>query len=321
MKKYQYYLTLLIIIAISFSANAYAARSIYCPENNHLKIDKYFQTHYVNQPTVTIFIDQPNPGSRYTVDLDDIHNFGHSFVRIQYYDTDASGKYLKENVIYRGFYPTIQLTMQDIIKNVEVDSFFGNEDVPFGPENDHIWNIAKVYPVSNNNAINAVNFIKNYQQANYKFHIQNNNCTTFAVNVLKAANIKPEIYKHLISFTPEQEFLARLNGFNDVSNPTVLNTEYYSGADAAEDLRLTNFFLTYSPTGVVENKRITINKRITADYKYILKNPSVLSKTTKIMLASYMNKNQLRIVPGQYLINSKMSFKEVSKVFQFQKNS
>lgn len=290
------------------------AQQTYYPMHNHVKIEKYFETHYVGETTITVFIDQPITGSRYAFSDQNIYNAGHSFVRLQYYEPDGYGNWIKQ-VMYRGFYPTTKMTMEQIIANGDVDGFVSTENFEIGPEWDHVWDVAKVYIVTEDGSRSAQAFIDKMMKSSPKFNTNTENCTKFVVDVLRAADVQPDIHEHSLKFTPFQRTFAAIKGYNINTIPI------YSAGDAGEDLRLTNQFLTPGDNKIIENHRILVLPGKYTDYKYFIKNRLIIKYSVRRNLINYMKDNQLKIRPGKYLINEDITFEEVLKIFKFHKIS
>lgn len=294
-------------------AQEYDSSAIY-PKDNRDKIENYFKNHYIGKTTITILIDQPMPGTRYIINDKDYFNAGHSFVRLQYYEQDENNKEIKR-VIYRGFYPTNRLSMEQIIERGDVNGKINTEEDPVEPEYDHVWNIAKVFEITPEGAKNAVEYIDNFNKGDKIFNVVAYNCTEFTVTVLKKAGVGNIISKHKIQFTLAQRLYAWRKGYD------INNIYSYCPGDAGEDIRLSDSFLTLTGKGVTENYRIKILPAMIVDYKYFIKEASVLKRTVRIGLSKYMRKNNLVIKPGEYLVNQSTTFKEAMRIFMFEKKN
>lgn len=198
--------------------------------------DDYKHYTFGESTTVTVFVDQPYRNSRDVINFDDSDEYvGHTFVGID------SGKDLEE---YAGFWPHIVNKDGEsegygtwrAIKRESVDGAIymtgeyyvtggknGNEHHTIAyNEKDHKWDVAYTYSVSSDTVGRLKEYAKSYT---HQYNMVSRNCTTFAVDALKALGLNPKIYEH--NWTYGDGFL----------NLIAYSYRGYSPADAGEDIR------------------------------------------------------------------------------------
>lgn len=312
MKKYISFIIFLGILILSSPfvyCQEHVIYSDYYIKDGHKLIENYFNINYKDKTTISVFVNQPIPGTRYVAGYDDIFFTGHSFIRLQYYEPDQNGHMIKK-VIYRGFYPISQLTLQQITDRSNVNAFMGTEQAS-PPEWDHVWQIAKVYIITPEGAKNALNYIDSIIKSNISFHAQKNNCATFAVNVLKEAGATSNFYPHKMQLTIAHKIFLWKNNYS------IEDIYTYTAADLGEDIRLTSHYLTPGEKGIQENSTIFVPLRKTIDYKYFIKEKLALSYKEKYKLIRYMRENSLELKSGRYYINDNMTFEDILKTLEF----
>ena len=137
---------------------------------------------------------------------------GHTFIRLDY----GNG-----NIIYRGFYPKVGLSKNQIINRNDVLGKVKNDE-------NHCWDIAKIYEITNDEANKIKDFIDDY---NEKYNMVKNNCTTFAVKSLGAAGIFSPTSKYFWKL--KRGFLGSLSKVGSFA----FRLYGYTPSNAAQDIR------------------------------------------------------------------------------------
>ncbi|HHW39459.1 MAG TPA: RHS repeat-associated core domain-containing protein, partial [Bacillales bacterium] len=185
-------------------------------------LDQYIEENYLGKVTITFVVMQPVPGSRQAIDNDMSGDVGHTFIRLDFGDG---------RVYYFGFYPKDPLSVEQILKKEDVSWVIINDS-------DHDWNIAEVYVIDIDSANNVLEFINNYDM---EYNMASNNCTTFAVDVLKAAGISSptKAVKWTLPSKAKKMVQDGLGGgfINGIKAYFAIKIKGYSPADAGEDLR------------------------------------------------------------------------------------
>ena len=198
--------------------------------------DYYKRYKFGNSTTVTVFVDQPYRNSRDVINFENSDEYvGHTFVGID------SGEDLEE---YADFWPYIVNKDGETegygtwraIKRESVDGMIrmtgdcyvtggknGNEhfDIDYN-EKDHKWDVAYTFAVSSSTIGQLKDYAKKYT---HQYNMVSRNCTTFAVDALKALGLNPKIYEH--NWTYGDGFM----------NLIAHSYRGYSPADAGEDIR------------------------------------------------------------------------------------
>ena len=187
--------------------------------------DYYKNYRYKDRAMVTIFVDQPYKNSRTVINLDDEDEYvGHTYVGIDY----ESGEE------YAGFWPLKGYGTKDALNRATVDGkimmideaykTYGDrneyESISYS-EKDHKWDIACSFNIPKKDIGKIKEYAENYTE---RYNMVSNNCTTFAVDVLKYLGINPKIYSH------------KWSGDN-VLGLITQTFEGYSPADAGQDIR------------------------------------------------------------------------------------
>ncbi len=215
-------------------------------DNNVYKtLDDYLKANYSGKMTVTMLIQQPVVGERTVIDFNSDRSVGHTFIRIDV----GEGV-----VIYRGFYPAQALDIKQIALKKDVESVLNIEGNALDSENNHPWDIAKVFEINSQQSKNILNFISKY---NEKYNMVDNNCTTFAVNALKSGGINSSTIEHKWILPDDTKDiviggLPKLIPFKDQIAEKLINGLYgYTPADAGEDIRgETGIYLTQDKDGI-----------------------------------------------------------------------
>ncbi len=181
------------------------------PTGLEAKIDDYMNKNYIGKITVTFLVCTPIFGSRTVIDWSN-YEVGHTFIRLDYGNGD---------VFYKGFYPKVGLTEEQIKNRVDVLGEVHDDD------DTHKWNVAKIYEITKEDADKIKNFADNY---NKKYNMVKNNCTTFAVQCLGIAGIS----------SPTSKYFWKLkSGFVGLLSKTVslvLRLYGYTPSNAAQDI-------------------------------------------------------------------------------------
>ena len=181
------------------------------PTGLEAKIDDYMNKNYIGKITVTFLVCTPIFGSRTVIDWSN-YEVGHTFIRLDYGNGD---------VFYKGFYPKVGLTEEQIKNRVDVLGEVHDDD------DTHKWNVAKIYEITKEDADKIKNFADNY---NKKYNMVKNNCTTFAVQCLGIAGI----------YSPTSKYFWKLkSGFVGLLSKTVslvLRLYGYTPSNAAQDI-------------------------------------------------------------------------------------
>lgn len=144
------------------------------PDNPINDIEDYLECFNTNQSaTLTIYANEPNPGSG------DTHNgtfVGHTYISIsQGNNVSTFGFYPEEDNIYPVF-------------NESSEPMFGDDG-----DGNEPFSVSITTNVTGNQLQNIINFTKNY--GNNEYHLDNNNCTDFAIGVGNFANLNlPDCY-------------------------------------------------------------------------------------------------------------------------------
>jgi len=203
--------------------------------------DYYKNYRYKDKAMVTIFVDQPYKNSREVINYDDEDEyFGHTYIGIDY----DSGEE------YAGFWPlkgygtknTLMLATVDgkIMMIDEAYKTYGDkneyESISYN-EKDHKWDIACSFNIPKKDIGKIKEYAENYTE---RYNMVSNNCTTFAVDVLKYLGINPKIYSHKWS---HENSLGSYEG--------------YTPADAGQDIRENYNRYAISTTTTLKDKTVT----------------------------------------------------------------
>jgi hypothetical protein len=176
-------------------------------------------------------VQQPFPGDRTVIDFEGERSVGHTFIRLDFGDG---------RVYYRGFYPASPMGTKEIALKKDVDGKVHKEESP-DFENQHPWDVAKVYTINNTNATNMYNFMINF---NENYNMVTNNCTTFAVRALQAGNISPPTTEHSWKLPPDAKEIvveglpAIVPGKGIIADNILKDLRGYTPADTGEDIKL-----------------------------------------------------------------------------------
>ena len=174
------------------------------------KIDDYISKNYSGKITIDFLVKTPNIGGREVIDWNN-NEVGHTFLRLDY----GNG-----NVIYKGFYPKYSLSKEQIRNREDVLGKTLNDE-------NHCWDIAQIYEISNEEADRVEDFINNYSE---KYNMVSNNYTTFAVQALEIAGIR----------SPTSKYFWKLNtGFLGLLSKSVSFFPMlygYTPSNAAQDI-------------------------------------------------------------------------------------
>lgn len=190
--------------------------------------DTYKKNKYQNEPTLTVFVEQPYRGSRNVVDEN--LQVGHTYVGLDYGENSSE---------YAGFYPEEAYDLAKVLFRISVNGMIhldngtyltkgdllGNSYLdPQGTDKGKPWHVAYTVPVTNDKIGQINEFAKNYKK---KYNIISNNCTTYAVDLLQALgkplNISQHTWSNDNSNIFEKIFLSTCTG--------------YTPADAGQDIR------------------------------------------------------------------------------------
>ncbi|MCL2152620.1 MAG: RHS repeat-associated core domain-containing protein, partial [Oscillospiraceae bacterium] len=214
------------------------------PSGHDKELDDYINDNYAGKTTITFVVMQPTDGSRNVLNPD--NDVGHTFIRLQNYETDASGN-MVEKVSYMGFYPAQPLTMDQIINRTDVAGAKIDDK-------DHSWNIAKVYEITNDQALASLKYMNDFSS---DYNMVTNNCTTFAVGALTAAGITSPTSEHNWKLTVKQQLYAWLNGYS------TKGLKGYSPADAGQDIRKGKAGVDYITPDSIKNNSSNDTKKVT----------------------------------------------------------
>ncbi|HEY9061990.1 MAG TPA: RHS repeat-associated core domain-containing protein [Pseudobacteroides sp.] len=139
---------------------------------NNILLDNFMNEYYTGEVTLTILVDQPVPGSLNPLGGD---GFGHAFIRLEYYE--GSSRIIK----YIGFYPSAGTS--------DGERFFGVEGF-LRDDNNHRWNIGKIYKISYESAKKIVNEVIPQYENGRTWSALGTNCIDFAQDSLKVATGK-----------------------------------------------------------------------------------------------------------------------------------
>ncbi|MDR1066349.1 MAG: HINT domain-containing protein [Clostridiales bacterium] len=209
-------------------------------DKTYRDLDDYINQTYPKKNTVAIVAQCPVENSRVAVDFAS-GDVGHTFVRIGYDDG---------SVIYKGFYPAKALSVEEILKKVDVDGMISDDSA-------HDWNAAVVCEIDKEKADEIADFMNNY---NEKYNMVSNNCSTVAVKAFKLAGTGSPTSEHkwtlpensremIISGLPEG---SKFKGLKATIALSGLNG--YTPADAVEDFKARPVCVTKSG-GLVKEKR------------------------------------------------------------------
>jgi len=212
-------------------------------EPKYFRNFEYYKKYkFSDTATITIFVDQPYRKSRTVINfLNKEEYVGHTFVGIDY------GENSKE---YAGFWPCIINENGDVegygtkrainresvtgLIQMEGTGYFTdginlNQHVNLGEyhESSHKWDVAYTYVIAESKIGALKEFAENYTK---QYNMVSRNCTTFAVDALKALGYSPKIYEHNWNYTGSGIPMNLLD---------VIAFSYrgYSPADAGEDIR------------------------------------------------------------------------------------
>lgn len=149
-------------------------------------IEDYIKNKFKNEYTLTLLIKQPVFGSNAAIN--DSNDVGHSFVLL------SDGK---DSFSYRGFYPNswVYSKYSDYI-DYTVHNIYtrGAANTPgiVADDSTHEWDVAYTEKITWSQYQSAVSYINTH--GNDEYNLQSFNCTTFAVEVLKAASTKISNY-------------------------------------------------------------------------------------------------------------------------------
>ena len=222
-KRFLYALFALALLFGMLSAVPHAVFAQDIAEQDDTLLTEYINEHYPGKITVAIATSRPIANSRVAFDPSK-KSAGHTSVRLDYGDG---------NFIVRGFTPANEMSILELIDNVTVEGRLMDEAI-------HDWNAAIVYEITLEQAHKIEDYIDNFDLKH--FNAIFNNCTTFAVKALMAADIPPPTREHNWTLPGRDEIIEVLPVyvFNKEAFVNGLLSRIYCGytpADAVQDFK------------------------------------------------------------------------------------